>query len=125
MSLVSVNMLVSLSVFVSVPRLPGPGFGIQNLLRPASLRFYTNRLSILLLILHLWFSKSRIGSRCVSIYALPRSKDFSGQEALSLTSRTAMQDVMHEYVALWTEIVGAVRASVPAEWANPIRSGIR
>jgi hypothetical protein len=36
-----------------------------------------------------------------------------------------MQDVVHEYVALWTEIVGAVRASVPAEWANPIRSGIR
>jgi hypothetical protein len=61
----------------------------------------------------------------MSIYALPRSKDFSGQEVLPLTSRTAMQDVMHKHVALWAKIVRAVCASVSAEWANPIRSGIR
>jgi len=43
---------------------------------------------------------------------------------LPLAPRTTMQDVMHEHVALCTEIVQTVRASVPPQWANPIRPGV-
>ena len=35
-----------------------------------------------------------------------------------------MEDIMHEYVTLYTEIVRAVRASVPTQQADPIRPGV-
>ena len=35
-----------------------------------------------------------------------------------------MEDVVHEYVALYTEIIRAVRASVPTQQADPIRPGV-
>ena len=35
-----------------------------------------------------------------------------------------MQDVVYEHVALYAKIVQTVRASVPTQWANPIRPNI-
>ena len=35
-----------------------------------------------------------------------------------------MQDVVHENVALYAKIVRTVRASVPTQWADPIRPSV-
>ena len=87
---------------------------VRNLLpSPVSLYYYTYGMSRSF--------KYRVHCPCQRSFPVTTYRVIYLNLRSPLAPRTTMQDVVYEHVALCAKIIRTVRASVPTQWADPIR----